>query len=135
MRCVFRLVNNYLDPGGIFLFDFNTVHKYEELGEDTIAENREEGSFIWENYYDEAQRINEYDLTLFIREGVEGLFRRYEETHYQRGYTLEEIKTLLKEAGLDFVAAWDGFCEQPAQEDSERILVAAREQGKADRIK
>lgn len=132
---VFRLVNNYLDPGGIFLFDFNTVHKYEELGEDTIAENREEGSFIWENYYDEAQRINEYDLTLFIREGEEGLFRRYEETHYQRGYTLEEIKTLLKEAGLDFVAAWDGFCEQPAQEDSERILVAAREQGKADRIK
>lgn len=76
-----------------------------------------------------------YDLTLFIREGEEGLFRRYEETHYQRGYTLEEIKTLLKEAGLDFVAAWDGFCEQPAQEDSERILVAAREQGKADRIK
>ena len=134
-RCVFRLVNNYLDPGGIFLFDFNTVHKYEELGEDTIAENRAEGSFIWENYYDEAQRINEYDLTLFIREGEEGLFRRYEETHYQRGYTLEEIKTLLKEAGLDFVAAWDGFCEQPAQEDSERILVAAREQGKADRIK
>ena len=135
VRCVFRLVNNYLDPGGIFLFDFNTVHKYEELGEDTIAENREEGSFIWENYYDEAQRINEYDLTLFIREGEEGLFRRYEETHYQRGYTLEEIKDLLKEAGLDFIAAWDGFCEHPAQENSERILVAAREQGKADRIK
>ena len=36
---------------------------------------------------------------------------------------------------MDFVAAWDGFCEQPAQEDSERILVAAREQGKADRVK
>ena len=50
---VFRLVNNYLDPKGIFLFDLNTVYKYETLlGENTIAENREEGSFIWENYYD-----------------------------------------------------------------------------------
>ena len=44
---VFRLVNNYLDPGGIFLFDLNTVYKYEMLlGENTIAESREEGSFI-----------------------------------------------------------------------------------------
>ena len=42
---VFRLVNNYLDPGGIFLFDMNTVHKYRDiLGDDTIAENRDEGS-------------------------------------------------------------------------------------------
>ena len=50
---VFRLVNNYLDPGGIFLFDMNTVHKYRDiLGDDTIAENRDEGSFIWENSYD-----------------------------------------------------------------------------------
>ena len=47
---VFRLVNNYLDPQGIFLFDMNTVHKYRDiLGETTIAENRDEGSFIWEN--------------------------------------------------------------------------------------
>jgi predicted TPR repeat methyltransferase len=67
---VFRLVNNYLDPGGLFLFDFNTIHKYETMGETTIAENREEASFIWENYYDEEERINEYDLTLFIAEGA-----------------------------------------------------------------
>ncbi|HJA34740.1 MAG TPA: class I SAM-dependent methyltransferase, partial [Candidatus Mediterraneibacter merdigallinarum] len=27
---VFRLVNNYLDPGGVFIFDFNTDYKYRE---------------------------------------------------------------------------------------------------------
>ena len=44
---VFRLVNNYLDPGGIFLFDLNTPYKYREiLGEQTIAEDREDASFI-----------------------------------------------------------------------------------------
>ena len=49
---VFRLVNNYLDPGGIFVFDFNTEYKYREvLGDRTIAENREDSSFIWDNYY------------------------------------------------------------------------------------
>lgn len=47
----------------------NTAYKYEQLlGDHTFAESRQEGSFIWENYYDEETRINEYDLTLFIPE-------------------------------------------------------------------
>lgn len=73
---VFRLVNNYLDPGGIFLFDMNSVYKYKEiLGEQTIAENREDGSFIWENEYDETSGINTYDLTLFIQR-EDGLYEK-----------------------------------------------------------
>ncbi|MEG0962949.1 MAG: class I SAM-dependent methyltransferase, partial [Lachnospiraceae bacterium] len=41
---VFQLVNNYLDPGGVFIFDLNTIYKYRELlGDNTICENREEG--------------------------------------------------------------------------------------------
>ena len=53
---VLRLANNYLDPGGVFIFDLNTIYKYKEtMGETTIAENREEGSFIWENFYDEEE--------------------------------------------------------------------------------
>ena len=85
---VFRLVSNYLDPGGIFIFDLNTVHKYRDiLGDATIAENREECSFIWENDFDEEEGINEYDLTLFIRREDEDLYEKYEETHYQRAYS------------------------------------------------
>lgn len=63
----FRLVNDYLYPKGIFIFDFNTVYKYATvIGDTTIAENREDCSFIWENYYHEEQEINEYDLTVFV---------------------------------------------------------------------
>ena len=66
---VFRLVNNYLDPKGIFLFDFNTVYKYRDvIGDSTIAEDRDVCSFIWDNRYYEKEQINEYDLTLFISE-------------------------------------------------------------------
>ena len=59
---VFKLVNNYLDPGGVFIFDLNTPYKYRELLADhTFAEEREESSFIWENFYDGDEEINEYD--------------------------------------------------------------------------
>ncbi len=60
LKDVFRLVNNYLDPKGIFIFDFNTKKKYQNIGDASIAENREDGSFIWENFYNEEEAINEY---------------------------------------------------------------------------
>ena len=125
---VFKLVNNYLDPEGVFIFDLNTVYKYEKiLGEQTIAENREDASFIWDNYYDEEEQINEYDLALFIPEGKDGLYRKYEEVHYQRAYELELVKELLEKAGMEFVTAYDAFTKNPVNEKSERIYVIARE--------
>ena len=169
---VFRLVNNYLDPKGIFLFDFNTVHKYRDvIGDSTIAEDRGVCSFIWDNRYYEKERINEYDLTLFIAEdfnpmenayvsertadsedallseegagdledtmfseeegGENGsLYRRYTETHYQRGYTLAEIQELLERAGLVFIEAYDADTKETPNDTSERICVIARENGK-----
>ncbi len=128
---VFSLVNNYLYPGGIFLFDFNTVYKYEQvIGDATIAENREDCSFIWENYYDGESRINEYDLTVFVREPEGERFRRFAETHYQRGYTLEQMKGFLEEAGLLFVRALDADTREEVREQSERVYVIARECGK-----
>ena len=124
----FRLVNNYLFPKGIFIFDFNTVYKYAAvIGDTTIAENREECSFIWDNYYHEAEQINEYDLTIFVRqETEEGLYRRFQETHYQRGYELEQMKDFLRQAGLVFLEAIDADTQEAVRNESERIYVVAR---------
>ncbi|UWP60313.1 class I SAM-dependent DNA methyltransferase [Ruminococcus gauvreauii] len=128
---VFSLVNNYLDPGGVFVFDLNTVYKYETLmGEQTIAENREEASFIWDNYYDRESMRNEYELAIFIPEGAGGLYRKYEEVHYQRAYPLPRIIRLLEQAGMEFVTAYDAFTRDQPEPESERICVIAREHGK-----
>lgn len=129
----FGLVNNYLYPGGIFLFDFNTVYKYEQvIGDTTIAENRDDCSFIWENYYHEEDRVNEYDLTIFVKEKKEELFRRFTETHFQRGYTLEEMKGFVERAGMEFVLALDADTHEAPTETSERIYVIARECSKQE---
>lgn len=127
---VFRLVNNYLDPGGIFLFDLNTRYKYEELmGENTIAENRENCSFIWENYYDRETRINEYGLTIYL-EGEDGRYDRFEEMHFERCYDPETVVGLLEKAGMEFLCMTDGFSNCPPNADSQRIVFLAREKGK-----
>ena len=135
VRKAFTKVNNYLYPGGLFLFDFNTLHKYRDvIGDVTIAENREDCSFIWENFFDVDTNINEYDLTLFVKKesaGAEELFERSIETHLQRGYTLDEMKAFIEQAGMTFITAIDADTHEEPTEDSERIYVLAREHGKA----
>lgn len=128
---VFQLVNNYLYPGGVFIFDFNTAYKYREvIGNTTIAENREDCSFIWENYYDPEEEINEYDLTIFVQE-EDDVFRRFTETHLQRGYTVEQMRALVEQAGLKILEIKDSDTGEAAAETSERVYIVAKEQQKA----
>ena len=69
--------------------------------------------------------VNEYDLTLYIREDGES-YRRFEEVHYQRAYDLKTIDRLLADAGMELTAAYDAFTKEPVRDDSERIYVVAR---------
>ncbi len=128
MEETFERVHNYLHPGGIFIFDFNTLYKYKEvIGDTTIAENRNDCSFIWENYYHEEECINEYDLTIFVREeaGKES-FRRFFETHYQRGYTLAEMTTFIRNAKMELLVTLDADTKKAPTAESERIYMVAR---------
>lgn len=122
----FSGVANYLYPGGLFIFDFNTVYKYRQvIGEATIAENREHCSFIWENYYDEKERVNEYDLTLFLEE-KDGRYRKAEEIHYQRGYTPQEMCMFIEQAGMKPLLVLDADTGKAPTETSERICLVAK---------
>ena len=128
---VIRLVNNYLDPGGLFIFDMNTIHKYRDvIGDTTIAEDREDGSFIWENSYDRENALNVYELALFLpRE--DGLYEKCEEEHVQKAYSIEAIKAMIVKAGMELVAVCDAYTHNPGDENCERLTFVAREHGKS----
>ena len=73
--------------------------------------------------------LNQYDLTLFIcRE--DGLYEKYEETHFQRAYSEEQFRDLVKEAGMELLRICDADTGQEPSETTERIHVIAREHGK-----
>ncbi|MCR5507289.1 MAG: class I SAM-dependent methyltransferase [Lachnospiraceae bacterium] len=122
----FSLVAGFLYPGGLFMFDFNTIYKYEKvIGNTTIAENAEDCAFIWDNFYDENECINEYDLCIFVKQDEPDLFRRYLETHYQRGYTLGQMHSFLKKAGLDVLLVRDSETKDQPTGESQRIFIVA----------
>ena len=130
---VFKLVNNYLDPGGVFIFDMKTPYYYrKKLGEQTICDNRDEGSLIWENYYDAETKINEFDITIYIRRNTDkktanngNSYERYEETHYQRAYSISEVKGLLKKARLTDIRAYEVLTKNEPGKCTERVYLVS----------
>ncbi len=127
LKTVFRLVENYLEPRGLFIFDMNTRYKFSEiLSDQTFAETSDDAAFIWENYFYEEEDINEYQVT-FFEQDEDGRYERHEELHYEKAYDPELIVKLLREAGLEVVAVLDAFTEDEARPDSERICFVARE--------
>lgn len=125
---VCRLVNNYLDPGGIFLFDLKTDHYFKSIGCQSFCDADEEVSFIWDNDYEEELHINSYALTLFVQQ-KDGLYQRCDEYHEQRAFSIEEVRRAIEEAGMTFVEAIDKN-GAPAAEEADRVYMIAREKGK-----
>lgn len=125
---VFSLVNNYLELGGVFIFDLKTQYLFEEImADNTFADDREEISFIWDNYYYEEEKINEYGVNIFLR-GEDGRYDKFMETHYQKAYSVDEIKEMIEASGLTFVAVYDAFTKDAPKEDSERLYYIAKKE-------
>lgn len=130
---LFACVRRGLLPGGVFVFDFKTVHLYRDvIGNRTIAEDRGDCAFIWDNWYDPETCINEYDLAIFVSESPEAadhdgsLFRRFNEVHRQRGYTADQLRLAAGKAGLEWAAMQDADQGGEVNAQTERVMAAVR---------
>lgn len=121
LESVFVHVKKGLKTGGIFIFDLKTIYFFQDiLGSNTFAENRDDSAFIWENFYNEENRNNEYTLTVFVQD-EDKRFDRYEENHVQHGFEREEVVQAATRAGLEVLAVYDAFTKEEPKQKSERL--------------
>lgn len=125
VRKVLRLANNYLNPGGLFIFDLNSRHKFEQiLGNNVFFNNDRDISYIWQNSYDKAKSICRFDLTFFIASG--DVYRRFDEEHYERAYDVDEMGKIIISAGLELCSVYREFDFKPPVKSTERIFFTCR---------
>lgn len=118
-------VHNYLNPGGLFIFDINTKYKLETLLPGNVFTDETEGVYYtWENAYDPEEKICMFDLNFFVEEN--GLYRRFEEVHYEKAYTRGEIKQALRDANLKLLAEYDDLTFDAPKRQSEKIFFVAQ---------
>ena len=120
------LVHNYLIPDGIFIFDINGKFKFENIYADNTYTMEEDGAIcIWENSYDPKSHLCDFYITLF-NEDKSGKYDRFDDVQTERMYTIQEIKSALKETGMEFIGAYADFEFTSASDDSERIYIVAK---------
>lgn len=126
IKSTFERVYASLEVGGLFIFDMNTAYKYKEvLGDQVFADQTENAAYIWENYYDEEEKINEYEVSFFIKD-EDDRYERTVENHFQRAYSKEEIISWLDEAGLKLIDVYDNYTKHPVSEMTQRMTFTAK---------
>ncbi len=126
---VMKLVNNYLDPGGLFIFDINTEYKLENIiGDNTFILENESVFCSWQNEYDKKRKICDFYLTFFCEEN--GIYHRFDEEHSERAYSIEEIRSVIENAGMKLLNVYDEMSFKKPASKSERVFFVAQEQGK-----
>ena len=122
---VFKLVDNYLNPGGLFIFDVNTLHKFENiLGTNTFAYEKDDVFYTWENYYEDE--ILEFFLNFFVLQDDGKSYKRFSENHVQKYYSCEFLKKAGESAGLELVGMYSDLSFEPPQNADDRIFFVFR---------
>lgn len=126
---VMKLANNYLNPGGIFIFDINTPYKLENItGNNTFILENDEVFCSWQNEFDKKRKISDFYLTFFCKEGEK--YQRFDEEHSERAYSIEEIASVIENAGMKLLNVYDKMSFKKPTSKSERVFFVAQEQGK-----
>lgn len=127
---VFRLAKNYLNPGAPFVFDMNSVYKFENiLSNNTFTYEDDEVFYVWENEYDEESKICEFYLTFFVRangkKDCEEMYERFDEMHKEKAYSVSEVENLLRRAGFSTCQVYSDYEKKPINGCSERYIFVA----------
>jgi len=117
----FKGVARALKPGGLFLFDVNTIRALElnlftqdNLGTDDWLQ------YSWVSHWDPETRICRVEMDFDARG------HKFHETHFQMGYEIEQISDLLRAAGFEVLDVFDAYRLVPVHARSTRAFFAAR---------
>lgn len=108
-----------LKENGLFVFDVNTIYKHQEiLANNTFVFDNDDYYLVWDNEaVDEREIRILIDIFLFNGESYD----RYSEEFNEYAYSIDELVTMLSNAGFSKVSIYDELSLDKYREDSERL--------------
>lgn len=126
VKNAFTRIHKHLEIGGYFIFDLHSPYKMTDIYNGQIyAWNDEDVSVIWLPDVNEMELTVEHDLTFFMK-NESGSYNKFQETHYQKTYKVDDIKELLEETDFEVMNVYGDFQLQPVTNTTERIFYVAR---------
>lgn len=125
VQTVFDRVSLFAEPGGLFIFDVNTLYKHRDI----LADNAYIYSFEdvycgWQNEYDNSDSSVQIWLDIF--EKTDTGWTRYSEDLREIYLPPELTEQMLEKAGLKLLGVFDGYTDTPLRECSERAVYVCK---------
>ena len=101
-----KLVENYLEYGGVFIFDVNTPWKFRNVfaKRDFFTEDGSGEVYMgWRSEWQESDSLCNFLITLFIK-NEDGTYTLREEEQTERAWTADQLKRCIEQSGMELVA-------------------------------
>ncbi len=123
---VFDRVSLFTEPGGMFVFDVNTVYKHSQvLADNTFVYENENSFLVWQNDLEaDGITVNIY-LDIFS-EDKDGKYIRDSEEFAEKAYQPQILKKMLEKSGFCDITVYGDLTLLPPSETEERIYFTAR---------
>lgn len=120
-----RKVYEHLEDNGLFIFDVNTIYALENhffdrgcLSEDVYPR------YLWTSEYDHSTAI--CTVNMIFEAMADGELVRFKEVHRQRGYSLEELSSMMIDAGFDLLDIFSAYKFKKPNRRSDRVFFIGR---------
>jgi SAM-dependent methyltransferase len=122
----FRRVYAHLRSGGAVIFDVNTEYALREglFDQDNLG-SRHRLLYRWKSRYDEETRICTVEMEFWLRNEAGEVVQHFVEVHRQRAYGLDELHTMLRNAGFDYARAFHAYTLRPPNATTDRAFFVA----------
>ena len=125
VRASFEKVSLFMNPGGAFAFDVNTLYKHRNILADNVYVYETDDVYcVWQNSFNEAD--SSVDITLDFFEEEDGAYYRSEENFTEKAYELAEISAWLEQAGFEVIGIYDDMTFEEVRAESERAVFLAK---------
>jgi ubiquinone/menaquinone biosynthesis C-methylase UbiE len=120
----FDRVSLFMNKGGYFLFDVNTIYKHREiLGNNTFVYDTDEVYCVWQNSLKE-NNIVEIDMDFFIPD--DDVYFRASEHFAERAYSHQEITSMLGKSGFQLEACYGELSMDSPKENEQRVIYVGK---------
>ena len=126
LKKAFQRVHLFLMPGGLFLFDVNSVEKLQRLDGQVFLDETEDTYCVWRAEYSKRSHICSYFMDIFRLDEETGTWDRGEELHEERAYTVEELTNWLEQAGFRDIKVYGDRKMRPPVPGEDRLFFVAR---------
>lgn len=124
-KCL-SLLHNYVEPGGVFVFDVNTPKKFAKFyGDNDYILEDENIMCCWQNEYDRRRGICTFYLTVFEKND-DGSWRRTDTEQREKCYTRRKLEASLTAAGFEVCGFFGDFDFTEASDDDHRWYIVAK---------